>query len=139
MQVRPQKPVAKMGSDLENKFGRFKQQGGHKVCPFSIMFFNLTLPHGGSRGFFLDKQATPGIKRSAARFRSCISCFRGSYLTKIAKACVGGATNRETHVGGWGGQKQEGNSWIQTECNMGQTTGSVKANMKALEKQKLID
>ena len=70
---------------------------------------------------FLDKQATPGFRRSAARAKNCSPCFHGSYLTKIAKECFGGQNNRETHVGGWTGQEEEGNNEELTESNMGQT------------------
>ena len=59
---------------------------------------------------FGDKQATPIFKRSATRAQSWNPCFRRSYLTKTAKACFGGQKNRETHVGGWSGQEQEGNN-----------------------------
>ena len=84
---------------------------------------------------FLDKQTTPGFKRSAARAKNCSPCFHGGYLTKIAKECFGGQDNRETHVGGWTGQEEEGNNEEQTESNMGHTQGNVKARMGALAKQ----
>ena len=82
-----------MGSDLESCFGDVKKHMDETRPQVTVVFLNLTLPHGGSRGL-LGKQATPSFKRSTSHAQNCEFCFRGNYLTKTVKECFGGLNGR---------------------------------------------